>query len=229
MSSLSTSAWSDDAIADLLTHQRLASYLQAANSRLSDALGLYDWNTDAAGSALSLIAMTEVVSRNAIDQALRDWSRRRYGNDSWFDTVRLDMRGQADLQVARARAGTRTSGEIHGKVIAELTFGFWLYLTASRYLTLLWTPALHRAFPFGHPDITTRRRCVEQRMQRLLFVRNRAAHHEPLHQRNMDEVVADAVDLAGWISPDAAAWIHARERLSQVYRGKPVVPRPPVN
>ncbi|WP_244198232.1 hypothetical protein [Nocardia neocaledoniensis] len=151
MSSPSTSAWSEDAIADLLTHQRLASYLQAANSQLTDALGLYDWNTDAAGSALSLIAMTEVVSRNAIDQALRDWSRRRYGKDTWFDTVRLDTRGQADLQVARARAGTRTSGEIHGKVIAELSFGFWRYLTASRYLTLLWTPALHRAFPFGPP------------------------------------------------------------------------------
>ncbi|MFD4428088.1 hypothetical protein [Nocardia sp. NPDC058497] len=213
--------WSDDTIADLLTRQRLCSYLDAMNSELSAALGLYDWNTDAAGAALSLIAMTEVVARNAMDEALCRWSLRRHGTENWFDTVQLDTRGNADLVAARARAAVRQPAEIHGKVVAELTFGFWRYLTASRYLTLLWTPALHTAFPHGHVDVATRRGCVEQRMQRLLFVRNRAAHHEPLHQRNLLGLVSDAIDLAGWISPDAAAWMRARERMTVVYGCKP--------
>lgn len=221
MSSIAVPVWSDDTIADLLTRQRLSSYLDAGHQDLASALALYDWNTDAAGTALSVISMTEVVARNAIDQALRRWSLRRHGTETWFDTVRLDTRGQADLIAARARGTARQTVEVHGKVVAELTFGFWRYLTASRYLTLLWTPALHEAFPHGHTDIATRRGCVEQRMQRLLFVRNRAAHHEPLHQRNLLGVVSDATALAGWISPDAAAWIQARERMTSVYGEKP--------
>jgi hypothetical protein len=37
-------------------------------------------------------------------------------------------------------------------------------------------------------------------MQRLSFVRNRAAHPEPIHQRNLTRDVDDAVTLMSWVS-----------------------------
>ncbi len=45
-------------------------------------------------------------------------------------------------------------------------------------------------------------------MERLSFVRNRAAHHEAIHQRNLARDVDDAVTLMGWVHltpPDGCA------------------------
>lgn len=40
-------------------------------------------------------------------------------------------------------------------------------------------------------------------MKRLTVARNRAAHHEPLHQRDLYQDLDAALDLTRWISPDA--------------------------
>ncbi|MFH5209525.1 hypothetical protein ACHIPZ_15175 [Antrihabitans sp. NCIMB 15449] len=221
MSSTGPAPWSNAVIADLLTRQRLSSYLNATNSDLDRAICLYEWNTEAAAGVLSLAAMTEVVVRNAMDVSLRRWSRRHHRMETWFDHAPLDARGLADIADARSRAIKRQPAEIHGKVIAELSFGFWRYLAGSRYLTSLWIPALRYSFPEGHPDIGRRRKDVERRLQRLAFVRNRAAHHEPIHQRKLIDDVADAVALAAWVSPDAAAWIQAKEPVTGIYLRKP--------
>lgn len=59
----------------------------------------------------------------------------------------LDHRDRQDLQKERHRARSRRGEEVHGKVIAELSLGFWRYLVESRYFTALWVPATHAAFP----------------------------------------------------------------------------------
>jgi hypothetical protein len=215
--------WSNAAIVELLTAERLRSYFAATNGEVADVMRLYEWNTEAAAAVISLISMTEVIVRNALDSALVSWSRRRHLSVSWLDAVPLDARGRADIARARERAAQRRPHGVHGKVIAELPFGFWRFLTASRYLTTLWIPALAVAFPHGHRDLGQRRKFVEQRMQRLSFVRNRAAHHEPIHQRDLVRDVGDAVARMGWISFDAAAWVRAREHVTAEYLNKPQV------
>jgi len=131
--------------------------------------------------------------------------------------------GSGDLDKARRRA-TRNHRrpEVHGQVVAELSLGFWRYLVASRYLTSIWIPAAHRAFPFGPDDLRERRAAVEQHLQELLFVRNRAAHHEPVHRRDLGKDLAAAIELISWISPDAAAWIAAVSPIPQLVRDHPL-------
>lgn len=97
----------------------------------------------------------------------------------------------------------------------------WRFLVASRYFTTLWIPALHRAFPDGRTDLRERRRAVERTLERLTFVRNRAAHHEPIHRRDLLRDGAEAVTLTAWISSDCAAWVAARSPISLAVRSKP--------
>lgn len=204
----------------LLTPERLASYTQRCPDEAS-ALRLYEWNMRAAAAVLELTGAVEVVARNAMDRELRAWASGR-GAATWFDAVPLDEQGRLDLVKARARAtrnGRRT--EVHGRVIAELTFGFWRYLAESRYLTALWTPALHRAFPDGPTDVLTRQRAVRTRLQQLHFVRNRAAHHEPIHQRDLRRDHDYAIELLGWISPVAADWARSVTSLRAVLDARP--------
>lgn len=205
--------WDDRALVDLITRERLRSYLAVSRSE-PEALRLYEWNGRAAAATMQTVAMVEVIVRNALDRELVNWAKRRSPVVAWFDTVPLDSRGLSDVADARRRATQfGRLPESHGKVIAELSFGFWRYLTATRYLAALWVPALHRAFPFGPADLRVRRAAVERRLADLGFVRNRAAHHEPIHQRDLSLDLSAAVELGNWVSPDAGAWIAAQSSM----------------
>ena len=209
-------------VADLLTKQRLSSYLAARNGDLADAMRLYEWNTTACAAVIQTVALAEVIARNALDWQLVEWAANQPGSRSWLDIAPLDSHGQADIVEARRRA-TRNGRdpEIHGKVVAELSFGFWRYLTTSRYHANLWVPALSFGFPGAHNDIRRRRDDVEQAMDRLCFVRNRAAHHEPIHRRNLIRDLTAAVTLCGWVNPNGAAWARAISTLPQALAAKP--------
>ena len=209
-------------ILPLVTAERLGSYLRASCGDISHAFALYEWNMRAAASIMELTSMVEVLARNALDQELRSWAHRRHPGGSWFDAAPLDHQGAADIRKARDRAsrGGRRS-EIHGRVIAELSLGFWRYLVGSRYLTSLWVPVTHRAFPAAEPDLLSRQRNVAFGMQQLNFVRNRAAHHEPIHARDLGRDLRFAVDLAAGISPTAGRWVETTTSLPAIISSKP--------
>ncbi|WP_267419460.1 MULTISPECIES: hypothetical protein [unclassified Curtobacterium] len=212
---------STDALRTLVTPSRLRSYVDATPD-LHSALTLYEWNMRASASVMELVGIVEVVTRNALDRELATWARRRHPDSTWLDQVPLDPQGRSDLVKARGRASRNgRRPEVHGRVVAELTFGFWRYLVESRYLTTLWIPALHSAFPHGPHDLLTRQREVRARLQQLHFVRNRAAHHEPIHERDLRRDHDDAIELLGWIHPAAAEWAQDVASLRAVLRARP--------
>lgn len=170
---------------------------------------------------MATIAMVEVPVRNAMDQQLTHWALTRHGSPGWFDVAPLDKRGASDLKTARDRAARVGGSTAHGKVVAELNFGFWLYLAANRYLTSLWFPALAGAFPHGDPDLRNRQRQVDHALDRLAFVRNRVAHHEPVHRRNLEINLTTAITVAAWIHPEIGAWVSSNSPLPAVIRARP--------
>jgi len=212
------------ALSELLTAERLSSYLRWSGGNGEAAFALYEWNMTASAAVMHTTGMVEVVVRNAMDRALRVLGEKR-GWSSWFDAASLDQRGRADIRKARERAtrfGSRP--EAHGKVVAELTLGFWRYLAASRYLTALWTPALYAAFPQGPADKLQLQRQVDSHLKNLLLVRNRAAHHEPIHRRDLARDLAAAVEVTTWVAPTAGEWVADLSTLADVTDRKPVRP-----
>jgi hypothetical protein len=59
-------------------------------------------------------------------------------------------------------------------------------------------------------------------LQQLSYVRNRAAHHEPIHRRDLLKDLDSAIELAAWVSPDAAGWIAGTATVKQTVLGKPI-------
>jgi hypothetical protein len=110
--------------------------------------------------------------------------------------------------------------------VAELSLGFWRYLLSTHYLTSLWVPALHAAFPGGPADLRVRRRHVERHLDRLHFLRNRVAHHEPVHRRDLLADHRAAVELVGWVCPDSSAWLAARSTVEEAVGSRPPRPDP---
>ena len=206
----------------LLSTDRLQSYLNASDNDLGRALELYNWNLKASAAIIELAAMVEVITRNAIDDQLSIMSR---SCGDWIDTIQLDHQGATVLAKAieRATKGGRVP-RIHGKVIAELNLGFWRYLVAQRYHASLWVPFLHNAFPGGSSDLRRRRQDVEHRLDNLTVVRNRAAHHEPIHKRDLGRDLRNSLELLTWINTEASAWASDVSTLSEIIASKPPPP-----
>lgn len=92
---------------------------------------------------------------------------------------------------------------------------------SRRYLTSLWVPALQHAFPRADGNARHKQRVLEGHTQQLLFVRNRAAHHEPLHRRSLDADLNRSLELVRAIHPTAGDWVATKEQLGNALTLRP--------
>ncbi len=125
---------------------------------------------------------------------------------------------------ATQRAGAGHRQPTHGRIVAELSFGFWRFLLSRRYLTTLWIPALQNAFPNTDLDANSLQRSIENDDQQLHFLRNRAAHHEPLLRRDLHDDLERARRVMTCISPVARNWLDERQLISDVVAQRPTPP-----
>lgn len=216
------------AVAQRLTSDRLRSYLAAASGDLAAAIDLYDWNAEVGGALHEDIGRLEVVFRNSLDETLVAYGSSQGWPAVWYRRRQLfpgkhGARALEDIETARTRATRRGAAETHGKVIAELSFGFWRFLCTPPYLTSMWVPALAGAFP-NHPkqgDPRAVRKDVDDRIQRIHFLRNRIAHHEPIHQRDLQRDIDSIIELTGWICADTREWVTRSSRATEVLQRRP--------
>lgn len=201
-----------------LTPERLRPYRDAAGGVLADAVRLYEWNGLASGAMHEILGKVEVLLRNALDRRLQERHELSGRAGDWWDdpTAVLDERRREDAR--RARQHVRRQPVTHGRILAELSFGFWRYLLSSRYEATLWTPALRHGFPHLRP---AGRQRIYQPVDHLHALRNRVAHHEPIHRLDLAKYENDAVFVAGCMDPGLADWIRATSRLTEVLARRP--------
>lgn len=84
--------------------------------------------------------------------------------------------------------------------------------------TKRWAPALRRGFPGLRSH---KREAVYAPVNRLYRLRNRIAHHEPIHSLNHTARHQELLRVAAWIDPAAAAWITATSRVPCVAATRP--------
>jgi hypothetical protein len=210
-----------------LSAPRFRTYLVEAGEDRGRALDLYEWNTAMAAAILHDLAHVEVAVRNAYDAALvrhqagpLHWTQdeMRYFPVVWRTAKnghRYDENVAPRDQVAHARSSVG-HGAPSGKVVAELTFGFWRYLSVSGREITLWRPYLHRGFVTG-----TSRSAVDGPMSRLHRLRNRVAHHEPLLAQDLRARRDDVRALLRCISPELQAYVDGQSTWAVVEGQRP--------
>lgn len=200
--------------------ERFGPYRQAMGNNLSKALSLYEWNTRVSGAFYEDIAHLEVILRNAIHEQMTIWHAAVGRPGEWYDDPGGLLDERRHNQIAEARERIRTAGktETPGKVVSELMFGFWRFLLDARYQPTLWAQALRFAFPGLVPP---RRSDLYGPIDRLYRLRNRIAHHEPIHQADLASSHAELLTVAAWVDPQLAAWIGDNSRVQSVLARKP--------
>lgn len=204
-------------IAAALSPERLAPYLHATGGDLTEAVRLYEWNLAVSGALYEALGILEVV-RNTLSTQLTAHHGTLAGQ--WYDDpleVLSDL-AHEDIAAACRRVRKLRRPETPGRVVAELTFGFWKFLLAKRYEATLWTGYLRHAFPNLQPQS---RAAVYRALDELHTVRNRIAHHEPIHGRDLTADTLTIYRLLDWINHDVRAWAVTLSRLKPVIATRP--------
>ena len=206
-----------------LTPERLESYLAETGGSVPAAIRLYDWNAFVGASLLADLGRLEVLFRNAVDQSLREYGDSQNWPKPWHSRRALFEGPARARDLKDIRKAELAARKHHTKVITELSFGFWRHLCGTPYLTTLWVPTLAAAFPH-HPDPANPNRIradVDDRMQHLHYLRNRIAHHEPIHQRNLEREHAEMLEIIRWICPHSHTWAKSASRTPEILLERP--------
>ena len=218
-----TFSYTDEILDELetaLSRERLSTYFDAAGGAREGAIRLHAWNTAVCAAFYGPLQGLEVALRNAMHGQLVA----RYG-PAWYDDPGAGLDRGAVKRIAGARSKLARDG--HGddphRVVATLSFGFWVSLLGpggrteaghkANHEMTLWRPALRGAF--AHRAKLTRRQ-AHRPLDALRILRNRVAHHEPIFARDLTADHARILDVAGWISPAVQTWIEHHSRAPAV-------------
>ncbi len=204
-------------------------FLAAGGGDPERALALYEWNAQLSSALFRDLGHVEVALRNAYDAALR---ARWTGPGHWTSagpqlfaplyrtrgSRRVDINGPPRDALARAVAKVGGPAAQPGKIVAELMFGFWRYLSSAAHEKTLWVPYLFPAFRAG-----TDRRTVDAAVGRLHEVRNRVAHHEHLLGTDVAGRLDDCLLIAELIDTHVAHHLRATTRIPSLLLSRPSV------
>lgn len=195
-----------------LSRERIQPYRASCSDDLNEAIALYQWNSAISSAFFETLGHTEVILRNALHDQLTAWHHAHRRPGHWYDdpTGVLDPRCRTDIAQARQRLARAGRPEAPGRIVAELNFGFWRYLLDRRHQTVLWAPSLRRAFPQLRPQ---RRGDVYRPVDRLLRLRNRIAHHEPIHNADLPTLHSECLRVLAYIDPSIAQWVDGSSRV----------------
>jgi len=190
-----------------------------------EAVALYCWNTQLAETLLPSIAMLEVCLRNSVHDALTAHA----GTEWWFKPALTTERYGNILELVGRLTKRAGYPPTVGKVISEITFGFWPRLFAQSYNSLWWSqpnPLIRTVLPH-HPNIgrDTRKR-LEERLEYVVELRNRAVHHEAIFRGvaalnrpvlPIETLHEHLIETIGWISLDAKRIVVRFDRFDDVF------------
>ena len=198
--------------------EHIGAYLQAAQGDQAKALQLHTWNTALSSALYVPLQGLELALRHAMHRNLAA----RYG-DNWYDNPAAGLDLLSRQKVSNAKKAAERAGAVTpSHVVEKLCFGFWTALLGAGgridwssnrkadYARTLWAPALRGAFP--HRKLLTRRQ-AQRALDRLRRLRNKVAHYEPIFMRPLHNDHQRILAVAGWISPDARAWIERSSRV----------------
>jgi hypothetical protein len=211
------------AIRRALSNERLDAYGVGCTD--AEKLANYLWNTALCEALYPVLQGLEVVLRNAVFNAGTAVFSGVATRDvpCWLDAdppiiLHADL---ALVQAAKDRLRRRGKPLDGGRLVAELSFGFWTTLFDVRYETSkrLW-PRLFSAALLdpSSPKSMRSRKALSPSLNRIRLLRNRAFHYEAIwHWRDLPEQHRLALDLLRWFSPAMRSAIEPNDRFDAVF------------
>ncbi|MGP4104579.1 hypothetical protein [Nonomuraea sp. KM90] len=204
----------------VLSQARLPEYEVFCNGDKVAALRLFCWNTEVAAAFYGPLQHLELALRSVLDQRMF----LLFGQEEWWDHPRVNLHygAQAKIRDAIQQLGRQGIAPAPSEVVAELPFGFWVSLLGrgNNYDQRLWRASLYQAFP-GYGGA---RHALHRKLDFLRVLRNKIAHHSPIHHRHLDADHQAIMVMLGYIDPRLAALVARYSPVPAVLARRPPPP-----
>lgn len=174
-----------------LSKPRIGRFLIAAKQDKNKALILYRQNIELSKTLFGLLSIFEVTIRNYIDKHYREkfadneWLKNQCGQGGMFSHpsfIKYGFEPRTKILTTIAKLGSKYT---HGRLVAELSFGFWNYMFAPIQF-LVGGQSLHKIYE-KRPKGTNQKQIFNE-LDEIRSLRNRIAHHEPLIFNSKDQI-----------------------------------------
>lgn len=207
-------------IESLLSDERVEPYLKFHDNNFERAIEHYKANIEISEAFYPMISILEVALRNKIDYQLK----RKFGEENWFDNsdfINIVSGYQITIISETKRKILTEKKQIsHGRIIAELSFGFWTSLFDSKFESTLWK-SLRLAFP-NCPKTIRKRKTMSAKFNGIRKLRNRIFHHESIAWdmdvlKNYEKELCEGIN---WLDRDLLKWVSDIFRLDSVFKSQ---------
>lgn len=188
-----------------LNNERLKRYIVNNKADSQDVIGLYLWNIRLSKELYPLISLVEITLRNHINNAISQniaekWLLNKDLTASILKDKELLTYYDAYKELDKRDRLTE------GRLIAELSLGFWVNLFNKKYKVNLWHKknVFETTFPYFNIKAPDRIGYVFPKLKEIQYVRNRISHHEAIfdYPKGLQNCHNDIMLLLEWLSPE---------------------------
>lgn len=200
----------------IISKERLQPYLTHHKNEQEKAIQHYKSNILVSEAFYPLLSILEIGLRNSIDfqQIIR------FNDKNWFENhefIKVASRFQIDrISDARSNILSEKKEITSGRIISELSFGFWTSFFDTKFEMTLWK-TLRLAFP-NCPKEIRKRRTMSSKFNSIRKLRNRIFHHEAITW-NLDviqEYEKEILEALNWLNKDLVNWLEGLNHLDDV-------------
>jgi len=204
------------AIERIISIERLEPYLRHHSNNFDTAILHYKANIEISEAFYPLLSILEIGLRNNIDYQLK----RKFNDICWYENpvfIKIVSRFQIDnVSEARNKILRKKKQISSGKIISELSFGFWTSLLDSKFEKTLWKN-IRFAFP-SCPKNLRQRKNMSSKFNGVRKFRNRIFHHESVSWNiaaliNYKNEIIEGID---WLDMNLLKWSTDIFRVEEV-------------
>ena len=206
-----------DELKVIFSQERLDGYLSHAkcNNSKTEALIAYSWNIELSQALYPALQILEIALRNSLHDAITE----SFQNEHWFEMSFLHEREKSQVNQAKDSLRKDQKEISSGRIVAELSFGFWTSLFDVRYehVQVLWPKLLKPTFIFLSKGQRTRQ-YLSRELNRIRLLRNRIFHYEPIwHWRDLADQHHSIIHLTKSLSPFASKYLNTFDQFQDIY------------
>ena len=197
-----------NAITKSISKQRLQRFLSDSDDDFEKALELYEKNMRVSVEIFPIIACFEICLRNYIHEAMQKnygvgWL---IGKKTPLEKEERDKIAAAEERLHKENKMNGTISENMGRLVADLSLGFWIGLLGVKYEKSLWRVTLRPAFQNYKGHLPLKK--LRSRVKAIGRLRNRIAHHEPIvFIDNIAGRHTEIIETIGWMCLDTGNWV----------------------
>jgi Abi-like protein len=213
---MKTQNFNYDKLMPVFSEERLDGYLSHFRCvNKNSALKAYSRNIKLSQALYPSLQILEVSLRNMIHQAISVDNM----TEHWFDLNILHHRERIRVNAAKNNLGAKNKALQPGRIVAELSFGFWTSLFDKRYEhdQVLWPRLISQVFQCI-PKCKRTRKYLSKELNIIRNLRNRIFHYEPIwHWQDLTGQHFSIVNMISWLSPEAAEYLSSVDEFIEVY------------